>query len=44
MLNGEKINIKVIVLDKIYTFAINTFLIWDFLVSNKQYKIQKMYS
>ena len=40
MSNGDKVNIKVIVLDKIYNFA-NFFRLRLFCVLNIQYKILK---
>ena len=29
MLNGDKANIKVVVLDEIYNYAVNNVFIWD---------------
>jgi hypothetical protein len=41
MSNGDKVCIKFVVLDEIYNFAVKNFFIWDSIVSNKQYKVQK---
>ena len=41
MSNGDKVNIKAIVLDEIYIFAGKTFSFEIVLVSNIQYKIKK---
>jgi hypothetical protein len=42
MSNGDKVNIKVVVLNEIYNFAVKqSFHLRLFWVSNVQYKIQK---
>ena len=40
ILNGDRINIKVVILDKIYNFAINNFFIRALIVSNMQIRFK----
>jgi len=40
ILNGYRINIKVVILDKIYNFAINNFFIRALIVSNMQIRFK----